>query len=45
MALHPATQQVLRFFRTGHLRPGPIKTMADRFTDFANDLADHCELR
>ena len=41
---HPATEQALRFFKTDHLRPGPIKSMADRFAQFSEDLADHCAL-
>ena len=38
MATHPATQQILRFFVTDHLREGPIANMGNRMADFAHEL-------
>ena len=41
MALHPATQQILRFFVCDHLPDGPIQTMGIRFANLVDDLHDY----
>lgn len=38
--VHPATVQVLRFFKFDHLAPGPGRDMANRFALFTELLAE-----